>query len=125
MEYVKSLVVLPSLQDSHWNDNCHEIIREYFKNPSHIILSIFYDENKLAASLSLPDYAPNGFTYFSRLPWQVYTTDNFFNTILFGTVNKDVESSILKCMENIYAPVALNNDDPSERIPLTLTYLFD
>lgn len=49
--------------------------------------------------------------YFLRSPLQIYTTDNFLKTIFCGNINKDKTKSFFKFLQNIYAPVALNNNE--------------
>ncbi|XP_076676732.1 uncharacterized protein LOC143373392 isoform X2 [Andrena cerasifolii] len=110
VKYVKDLTIFPSCGNKHWNENCSGIIREYFENPSHEVLSIFHKENKLTATLNVPDCAPKGFVYFLRSPWQIYTKENFFSTVLFGSITDSVPRSVLKFMENIYAPSVLRSD---------------
>ncbi|XP_034171675.2 uncharacterized protein LOC117600394 [Osmia lignaria lignaria] len=108
---VKSLTIHSSVRDAVWNESSDEIIRDYFENPSHVVLSTFYEDNKLHAALNIPTNAPKGFTYFLRSSWHVYTPENFFNTVSFGTINGNFKSCILKFMENIYAPTVLHSDE--------------
>lgn len=127
---MKDLTIFPSSGNKHWNENCSGIIREYFENPSHEVLSIFQKENKLTATLNVPDCAPKGFMYFLRSPWQIYTKENFFSTVLFGSITNDVPRSVLKFMENIYAPSVLRTDGYTscirfENLKICTTIAFD
>lgn len=88
-----------------------DIIREYFRNPSYTILTIFYDGMEYRAHLDFPSCVNRGFTYFLRSSWQIYTVDNFMSTVLYGSLNNNMENSILKFMENIYAPIAISHKD--------------
>ncbi|XP_054006521.1 dynein axonemal heavy chain 2 isoform X1 [Hylaeus anthracinus] len=110
VQHVKDLTIFSSL-DKNWNEKCDKVVREYFENPSHFVLCIFHEESKLTAILNIPNYAPKGFVYFLRSPWQIYTPDNFRSTVSFGSISKNTKSSILKFMENIYAPVILRSND--------------
>ncbi|XP_076236359.1 uncharacterized protein LOC143180489 [Calliopsis andreniformis] len=107
---VKDLTIFPASESADWNENCDELIREYFENPSHVMLTIFHTGNKLTVDLGLPNYAPKGFVYFLRSPWQIYTPENFFSTISFGSVTKDIKNSVLRFIENMYAPIVLRNN---------------
>lgn len=117
VKHVKDLTIFSTLDDINWDENCDGIIRQYFKNPSHVVLSIFQKGNTLITNLGLPTHASQGFVYFLRSPWQIYTPDNFFSTVLFGSITKNIGSSILKFMENIYAPIVLRNNDCTPCIP--------
>ncbi|XP_076619318.1 uncharacterized protein LOC143340847 [Colletes latitarsis] len=111
VQYVKDLTIFPPVDNKNWNEKCDETIREYFENPTHIVLSIFHEENKLTAILNVPNYAPKGFVYFLRSPWQIYTPANFVNAVLFGSISENIKNSVLKFLENIYAPVILRSND--------------
>lgn len=110
VKYVKNLTIC-SYNNISWSKQSDEIIKEYFKDPSHIMLITFYDKNELNAMLNIPMHVSMGFTYFLRSPWQIYTPENFLKTILFGNINKNIKNSILKFMENIYAPIVLHSED--------------
>lgn len=103
VQYAKDFTVLPALDDSDWNEECCEVIRSFFRDPSKLILTIFYDVDALKASLEFPNNAIEGLTYFYRSPWQVYSPDNFHATVSFGSVTGNVENCVLKVIENVYA----------------------
>ncbi|XP_046826001.1 dynein-1-beta heavy chain, flagellar inner arm I1 complex-like isoform X1 [Vespa crabro] len=116
VQYVKDLTVLSHLKESDWNESCYEVIREYFQCVSHTILIIFFNQNKLMASLNLSDCKEVDLMYFLRSPLQIYTTDNFLKTIFCGNINEDKTKSFFKFLQNIYAPVALNSNEWPEII---------
>lgn len=70
----------------------------------------------LKARLNIPDKSRGGFTYFLRTPWHVFTVENFHATVVFGTVNRNAMMCVLKAMENMYVPVALNSGEWPESI---------
>ncbi|XP_076394588.1 uncharacterized protein LOC105661815 isoform X2 [Megachile rotundata] len=113
VNYVKNFMIIPVLCDPTWSEDSDKIIREYFEDPSHLVLSIFYEGNTLQAVLNIPTHAPKGFTYFLRSSWQIYTAENFLNTVLFGSINESFENCVLKFMENVYAPFALRCENYS------------
>ncbi|CAL7936455.1 unnamed protein product [Xylocopa violacea] len=110
VNYVKNLTI-HSHNEMIWNESCDRTIEEYFKNPSYTVLIIFLEGNQLNAMLGIPTCPFKGFTYFLRSPWQVYTPENFLNTVSFGSINDNVKSNVLKFMENIYAPIVLHSDE--------------
>ncbi|XP_017754686.1 PREDICTED: dynein heavy chain 2, axonemal-like [Eufriesea mexicana] len=110
VKYVKDLTIYPCNGIS-WNEHSDKTIQEYFKNPTYTVLTTFYDKNELNAMLNIPIHASKGFTYFLRSSWQIYTAENFLNTVSFGSINNNIKNSILKFMENIYAPIVLHSDD--------------
>ncbi|XP_026668920.1 dynein-1-beta heavy chain, flagellar inner arm I1 complex [Ceratina calcarata] len=94
-----------------WNEQSNDTIEEYFKNPTHTVLSTFFEKNELNATLNIATHVSTGFTYFLRSPWQIYTPENFLNTVSFGSISNNVKSNILKFMDNMYAPSILYSDD--------------
>lgn len=123
VKHVKDLTVHTNCDNVNWNQHCDEIIREYFTDPSHTVLSIFCEQTELNAILNIPTHAFSGFTYFVRSPWQVYTPDNFRITVSFGTVNRDVKNTVLKFMENVYAPIVLHSDEYASCIQIHRKYI--
>ncbi|XP_078047974.1 uncharacterized protein LOC144475700 [Augochlora pura] len=111
VKYIKHLSIYSDSNDNNWDENCDRTIREYFEDPSNILLSVFRDGDKLTAVLNFPEYAPKGFMYFLRSPWQACTVDNFFEIVTLGSVSGNVMSSVHKFVENVYAPILLHTDD--------------
>ncbi|XP_015609571.1 dynein-1-beta heavy chain, flagellar inner arm I1 complex isoform X2 [Cephus cinctus] len=111
VQYVMDFTVLYALDDSDWNEECCEVIREYFRDPTKIILTVFYDHNSLKSMLEFPTYPVDGLTYFLRSPWQIYNAENFLSTIIFGSINHNVENAVLKFMENIYSPMVFSSKE--------------
>nr|XP_031834936.1 dynein heavy chain 2, axonemal isoform X2 [Nomia melanderi] len=111
VKYVKHLTIFSDASNGNWNENCDEVIQEYFENPSHELLTVFHQGNKLTAILNFPKYAPKGFMYFLRSPWQIYTVDNFLDTVLFGSITGNIRNSIFKFMETVYAPILLRSNE--------------
>ncbi|KAI4488384.1 hypothetical protein M0804_005232 [Polistes exclamans] len=111
VQYIKDLTVLSHLKESDWNENCYEVIKEYFQCVTHNILIIFFNQNKLKASLNFYDCRDVEVMYFLRSSLQIYMPDDFFKTILCGNVTRDKIKSIFKFLINIYAPVALNSKE--------------
>lgn len=123
MKHVKDLTIYPC-DGISWNEHSDETIEEYFKNPTYTVLTTFYDKNELNSMLNIPIHASKGFTYFLRSSWQIYTPDNFLKTVSFGSINDNIKNSILKFMENIYAPIALHSDDYASCIQMKLQNFF-
>ncbi|XP_043488842.1 dynein-1-beta heavy chain, flagellar inner arm I1 complex-like [Polistes fuscatus] len=109
VQYIKDLTILSHLKESDWNENCYEVIKEYFQCVTHNMI-IFFNQNKLKASLNFYDCRDVEVMYFLRSPLQIYMPD-FLKTILCGNVTRDKIKSIFKFLINIYAPVALNSKE--------------
>lgn len=58
------------------------------------------------ASLNVPDVDFYDMTYFLRQqPDMIYSIDNFYDEIMFGTIIGSIEGSLLKTLEIVYAPI--------------------
>lgn len=117
MQYVKDLTIFPSIKESDWKD-CYTVVREYFENPVYALLSIYFEMDTLRAGLSVPEDDQSEFMYFLRTPWHVFTVNNFHATVIYGSLNRNTMMCVLKTMENIYAPIALNSGKWPESILL-------
>ncbi|TGZ51068.1 Dynein heavy chain 2, axonemal [Temnothorax longispinosus] len=102
VQYVKDLTILPSIEDSDWKEDCCATIREYFENPACTLLCVHFQVDTLKARLTiLDDNQSADFVYFLRIPWHVFTVDNFHATVTFGSINHNPMMCVLKVMENI------------------------
>lgn len=80
-------------------------------------------EGVLKGQLSVPEESHSGFVYFLRTPWHVFTVENFHATVVFGSINRDTMMCVLKAMENIYVPVALNTGEWPESILFLFAFI--
>ncbi|XP_018308876.1 dynein-1-beta heavy chain, flagellar inner arm I1 complex [Mycetomoellerius zeteki] len=116
VQYVKDFTILPSIKDSDWNEDCYTIIQKYFENPAYTLLCIYFQVDTLRARLSILDDNQSDFMYFLRIPWHVFTVDNFHATVVFGSINRNAMMCVLKIMENMYVTVARNSSEWPEII---------
>ncbi|XP_034934131.1 dynein-1-beta heavy chain, flagellar inner arm I1 complex [Chelonus insularis] len=105
VQYVKNLSNFFGVHDN-FSDNSIDTIREFFCYPVHTVLTIVQENGESKALLDFPQHIHSGLTYFMRMPWQIYTPDNFMQTVVYGSLNNNIEKSLLKFFENIYAPEA-------------------
>jgi len=92
------------------------IIREYFENPACTLLCIYLEVDTLKARLSISNDNQSDFMYFLRIPWHVFTVDNFHATVVFGSINRNAMMCVLKVMENMYVTVARDSGEWPESI---------
>lgn len=111
VQYVKDLTIFSTIEDLTWPSTCVEIIQEYFYNPSNTVLTITHNGKIIQAHLFFPHYDFKSMTYFLRSPWQIYTPENFMSTVVFGSMNENFENSVLKYLEIMFEPIAINSDE--------------
>ncbi|XP_018394577.1 PREDICTED: dynein-1-beta heavy chain, flagellar inner arm I1 complex-like [Cyphomyrmex costatus] len=116
VQYIKDFTILPSIKNSDWKEDCYMIIREYFENPAYMLLCVYFQVDTLKARLSILDDNQSDFVYFLRIPWHVFTVDNFHATVVFGSINRNTMMCVLKLMENMYITVARSDDEWPEII---------
>lgn len=102
--------VLYMLDTNHWTDACTTVIRSWLLSQNHVLLAVFYDGDRLTASLEIPDVPVYDFMYFLKEPNTKFTVDNFHDDVTFGKVCEDVEGTLLTLMEKVYAPLVMNLD---------------
>lgn len=104
------MTILFDLRDEDWNDENLDVIRKWLMHVKELMLTIFYDGNKLTAHFSFPFVPIYDVTYFMREPNHIFTVDGFHDEIMFGTLHEDVEGSLLRVLETVYAPMFFNMD---------------
>lgn len=114
--YVKKMTTLYDLCDSDWNAYCDEQIRDFFMDITQPVLSIYFENEILKCNLGFPNDRVNDLMYFIRKPFEIFSPDNFHDNIHFGNVDDNIEGSLLKIVENIYAPIFFNITSLSESI---------
>ncbi|KAF7398794.1 hypothetical protein HZH66_006691 [Vespula vulgaris] len=107
VHYVKGMTTLSGLAKKDWTYQCHVIIREFFENPKHRVLCIYYEvTNKVPmALLSFPLTPVYELCYFIRKPDQIFRLENFHDTIVFGSFNWSVEYYILNVVQSVLTPI--------------------
>lgn len=108
-EFVKECTTLFALDEEDWNMHCISVIQEFFNNPAHVVLTVFYDDDRLSAELGFPTVPVQDMTYFVRERYEILTPQNFHDSIMFGSVNECVDGTILNTIENAFVPVFLSN----------------
>lgn len=120
VSFVKAMTTLYDLRETDWKEEHDLIIQEFFLNPKQIILAVYFNCDDLQCSAEFPDTPYVDLTYFLREPMEVFDVETFHDKITFGTVHDNVEGSILKVLENVYAQVFFN----IKTWPDSILYLF-
>lgn len=105
VKYIKNMTTLYDLREDDWTEENYETIREYLLNPSYPLLTIYFDADNLCCMLEIPDKPFLDMTYFLReTPGEIFEVETFHDNIMFGTMHEAIEGSLLKVIENVYAP---------------------
>jgi dynein heavy chain len=102
---VKDFTTLFDLRDDDWNVDVETVIRDFFTNKSAEVLSIYFAGITLAAYLGFPALPVKDMTYFLKDPACAITPENFHEVITFGTVNDNIEGTMLNVLQNVYATI--------------------
>ncbi|CAG9772859.1 unnamed protein product [Ceutorhynchus assimilis] len=108
---VKNMTTLYDLRSEDWNPQCEAIIRTWLTDTSEPLLMIYFDGADLSADTHAPNIPIIDASYFLREPGFVYTQENFFDEIIFGTIDGSIEGSLLQIIQNVYAPVLLQTQN--------------
>lgn len=103
------MTTLSGVEDDDWCETTLNNITKFLLKPQQIILSIYHHENVLTSELNFPSTPVYELTYFVRIPGEIFYVKTFHNQIIFGTINDNVETTILNIMNNILAPIFLKN----------------
>lgn len=99
------MVTIYDLRESDWNETHDEVIREFFYATKETVLTVYFEINDLQCLLGFPECHITDLTYFLRDPGEVFEVDTFHDKVTFGTIDGNVERSMLKVLENVYAQV--------------------
>ncbi|XP_044753245.1 dynein axonemal heavy chain 2 [Coccinella septempunctata] len=106
VEFVKDFTTLYDLRPEDWTFEHDNVISEFFINGNEPLMMIYFIQNELRVTLGVPEAPFMDATYFYRSePNQIFTVDNFHDTINFGTMDNNIEGCLLAVMQNVYAPV--------------------
>lgn len=59
-------------------------------------MSIYFDDDVLTATIGFPTCPVYDLTYFLREPNMIFTVQDFHDDVTFGTINTNVDGSLLK-----------------------------
>lgn len=119
--YIKNLTTLYDLRPDDWREENYEVIKQFFLTPTEPLLTIYFLNDELSCQLGTPARPVMDLTYFLRQPLEIYDVNTFFDTINFGTMDDNIEGSILNIVENVYAPIFFK----SNHWPESNVVLFD
>ncbi|XP_004521647.2 dynein heavy chain 2, axonemal [Ceratitis capitata] len=114
--FVQRMTLLFALDHRDWHEETLKIIKRWFMEVNHPIMTIFYDRNILSACLGFPLAPVADISYFVRKPNQIFTVDGFHDEINFGTIHEDVDGCLLKIMQYVYQPIFRNYKDWNDNI---------
>lgn len=106
VSYVKDMAILYDLDTSDWNERCETIIRNWFTDITQPLLTIFFLE-ELQCELGVPRRPVRDMSYFLREPNQCFQVHSFYDTIIFGTIDEDIDGSILSIVRDVFGPKLL------------------
>lgn len=90
-----------------------EVIVKFITTQNEDILTLFYDEDVLTASLGWPEVECDDIMYFLKEEGEdgvikAINLENFTTSVIFGTMDSPVEGAVLRVMESLFAPVFVN-----------------
>lgn len=112
---LKRMVFLNGIKESDWNDQCHEVIQNWFLDTNHLLLIVYFSPKLiLSASLTYPSEPVLEIVYFLREPNHIFSIDNFHDDVTFGQIDGDVDGTLLLLMDKLYTPIFFHKTDWSD-----------
>lgn len=102
---VQHMTILYAIDQNDWNSTCTDVIQQWLLNVNELMLTVFYDDDILTASLGFPTYPVYDLTYFLRLPNHIFKVDEFHDHVTFGTIHEDIDGTLLAILEKMYSPI--------------------
>lgn len=110
------MTILFALDHNNWSEEHSNTIKKWLLDTDELMLTIFYHENNLVASLSYPMVPVHDLTYFLREPNQIFTVDGFHDEVTYGTIHEPIDGTLLNIIERIYAPIFFQYSEWSENV---------
>lgn len=104
MREVKHYATLIDVHEDDWNADVENVIKDYFLSKSAWILSIYFDDVTLAASLGSPTVPVKYLMYFVKDPTDFITPENFYEVVTFGTAPDSIAGAMLDVLQHVFAP---------------------
>lgn len=114
---IQKMTTLFALDNRDWkNSNAIQMIKKWILDTNELLLTIFYDDDNLCACFEFPLAPVYDITYFLRKPNQIFTVDEFHDEILFGTIQEDIDGSLLTILNNVYSPIFFSSVNLAETV---------
>lgn len=113
---VQRMTTLFALNEADWTPDCIAVIRKWLLDTDHLMLTIFYDGDKLTACLAFPLAPIFDLSYFLRDPNHIFTVDGFHDEITFGRLNEDIDGTMLSVLSEMYAPIFFGSNEMSKSV---------
>lgn len=108
VNYVKRMVTLYDLLESDWTDKAEEVIERWIMETDKNVLTVYFIGDNLTCNLDFPVAPISDVTFFIRKPFFCFTPENFHDNVTFGNADDTIEGSLLKILQNVYAPIFFN-----------------
>ncbi|OAF69166.1 Axonemal beta dynein heavy chain 2 [Intoshia linei] len=113
VNWIKKKVILSQYRYHMWDESHGNIINEYLVNKEKYVLIIFMDTlNGLTVQYDVPRYEVSQFYYFAKVSSgieNVISSSEILKQLTFGMVNGSGITSLLRLMNNVYAPTFHKN----------------
>lgn len=122
VSFIKDMTILYDLEPSDWHEKCEQTIIDWIKDATQPLLTIFFAE-ELTCELGVPRRPVVDLTYFLREPNQYFDVATFHDTIIFGTMDDDIDGSILRLIRDVYGPLLMTSDNWPDSILFLIDYM--
>lgn len=119
VSFIKDMTILYGLEPSDWNERCDLVIRNWLIDITQPLLTIFFLDD-LECELGVPHRSVRDMSYFLREPNQCFQVESFYDTIIFGTIDEDIDGSILSIIRDVYGPKLLASKNWPDSILLRI-----
>uniref|UniRef100_A0A1I8MW68 Dynein axonemal heavy chain 2 n=1 Tax=Musca domestica TaxID=7370 RepID=A0A1I8MW68_MUSDO len=113
---MQRMCMLFALDHRDWREETLDVLRRWLLEVNEVLVTLFYDGNKLTACLGFPLTPVSDLSYFSRTPNHIFSVEGFHDEVNFGTVHEDVDGCLLRVLQLVYAPVFRNYSDWNENV---------
>lgn len=119
--FIQQIVTCHDLFDDEIDDSFTEKATQWLMDVMATTLFVYFEQGMLKASSTCPSSVVSCLTYFLREEsGHIFSIENFHEEIFFGTINENVEETILAVMSTMYAPLILKDTRWDENVKMRL-----
>lgn len=111
------MTTLYHLEENNWTSKCEQVIINWLTDLTKPLLTVYFTD-ELNCNLSIPSKPVLDLTYFLREPNQRFEAKTFHDTVIFGSIDENVEGSMLHLIRDVYGPILLASDNWPDSILL-------
>lgn len=115
--FIQQIATYHDLKEEEISELFVQNVHKWLHNIDEPTLFVYFDQGLLSAALGCPLSPVSNITYFIReQPGHKFTAEGFHEEVSFGTLDENVDETMLHLMNKMFAPVILKDERWSDDV---------